>query len=257
MSLSPFPRFTLPTLTRRALPAGEIHLFCAHLAPPEFRVQELERVLDAEEVERANRFRFPHLRRRFVVARGLLRTLLAAYTAARPEDLVFTYGDKGKPFLNEPRTSLQFNLSHSEEMALLGICGEHELGVDIEWLRPMPDALSIAQHFFSANEILDLKTVPTAQIAPAFFNCWTRKEAYIKAVGDGLSAPLDRFDVTLIPGQPARMRSLEGDPEKGSAWALYHFEPAQGYVGALAVLHHHWQISAWNLDVAHLRWGEN
>ncbi len=251
--LSPFPDYQSSALRAPTLGSRDIDLWCTSLDLPPASVAQLERFLTDDEVERADRFRFERHRRRFVVSRGTLRLLLAVYADQSPQELRFGYGDKGKPYLTlEDRAVPCFNLSHSDELALIGVTLDEELGVDVELLRPMPDALSIAQHFFSANEIADLSSVPEPRIAQTFFNCWTRKEAYIKAVGDGLSAPLDAFDVTLLPGHPAAMRSLEGDPQKASAWSLYHFEPVPGYIGALAVRHDGWNLRAWNLDPTRL-----
>ncbi|MDY7093067.1 MAG: 4'-phosphopantetheinyl transferase superfamily protein [Acidobacteriota bacterium] len=226
------------------LAEGELHVWAVPLAPPQERVQRLEKLLAQDELDRAYRFRFERHRRRFIVGRGVLRELLGAYLSAPPEQLTFHYGDKGKPSL-EPRWGggrLAFNLSHSEELALYGLTLERELGIDVEHLRPMPDAEQIAERFFSISERDTLRRIPPERKSDAFFNCWTRKEAYIKATGDGLSMPLDRFDVTLAPEDEARMISAEGDPAKAAQWTMYHLEPADGYVGALAVPANRWRL---------------
>lgn len=215
----------------------ELHVWAVPLAPSPERVAELERLLAADELERAYRFRFERHRRRFIVGRGVLRRLLGAYLDADPAELTFRYGDKGKPSL-DPRWDagrLSFNLSHSEELGLYGLTLERELGIDVEHLRPMPDAEQIAERFFSRSERETLRRIPGERKSAAFFNCWTRKEAYIKATGDGLSMPLDRFDVTLAPEDEPRMLRAEGDPREAERWTLYHLEPAEGYVGALIV----------------------
>ena len=250
--LSPFPRFSGASLAGLELEAGTIDLWCADLHQSADVVARLETCLSPDEVERADRFKFAKHRRRHVVSRGVLRCVLGGYAGRRAPDLRFGYEEKGKPFLVELDDPPIFNLSHSDELVLIGVTQQQELGVDVELRRAMPDALSIAQHFFSANEIKDLESVAETEIPTGFFNCWTRKEAYIKAVGDGLSAPLDRFDVTLIPGQDAVMRSLEGDPQKAADWSLHHFEPVSGYVGALAIQGQNWTLRSWNLDPAQL-----
>ena len=246
--LSPFAQVEPASLATLGLEDGDVQLWCADLDQPDHVVAALERCLSPDEVERADRFKFPRHRRRHVVSRGVLRHLLGGYAGRAPAALRFGYGDKGKPFLVDLDGPPIFNLSHSKERVLIGVTRSEEIGVDVEHLRAMPDALSIAQHFFSANEILDLESVSEDQIPVAFFNCWTRKEAYIKAVGDGLSAPLDRFDVTLIPNQEARMRSLEEDPQKAAAWSLYHFEPDAGYIGAVAIKGKDWRLVGRTLD---------
>ncbi len=140
-------------------------------------------------------------------------------------------GEGAKP-LDE---RFEFNLSDSEDLAVYAFARGSEIGVDVEILRPMPDALSISESFFSAPERETLRSVPEEQRAEAFFNCWTRKEAYLKAIGEGLSEPLDSFVVTLAPGEPPRFLDffkLEGEVD---AWALYHLRPTAESIGALAL----------------------
>ena len=216
------------------------------------RVEPLGRPLSADEWERANRFRFDKHRRQYVVGRGALRTLLAAYPGTRPEQVRFSYGAAGKPFLADPAGDLYFNLSNSDEMALVGFVRGREIGVDIEYLKPMPDCEQIAERFFSESEREVLRALPAERKEEAFFNCWTRKEAYLKAVGDGLAAPLDSFDVTLAPGEPPRMLTLKGDAERAARWYFEHLRPAQDYIGAIAIEGDppeggRWRVSTWAL----------
>ena len=215
--------------------AQEVHVWAVALDPPQEKVTRLEELLSPDEVERAYRFRFDRHRRRFIVGRGVLRSILGAYLGAAPKDLTFRYGEKGKPALGEDwEEDLSFNLSHSGELALYGFGQRLELGIDVEQRRELPGAEDIAERFFSVPERLALREVPESLKSEAFFNCWTRKEAYIKATGDGLSMALDRFDVTLLPGEPARMLSADGDTSAAARWSMVHLEPAPGYVGALA-----------------------
>jgi 4'-phosphopantetheinyl transferase len=243
----------MPALERFAPPpgpppppaAGEVDVWAVPLDPPEAEVAALARLLAPDEAERAERFRFERHRRRYTVGRGVLRTLLGRYHGVPPRAVAFGYGAKGKPFLAEPAAGaparhrayapLHFNLSNSEELALVAFCREAEVGADLERLRPMPDCLHIAERFFSAAERQALAAQPPEELDRAFFRCWTRKEAYLKAVGDGITAPLDAFDVTLAPGEPPRMLSIDGDPGRAAAWELVHVEPAAGYLGALAL----------------------
>ena len=217
---------------------GEIHLWTIPLEPPPERVAALRRLLTADETARADRFHFDHHRRRFTVGRGALRELLAAYLDAAPDDLHFVYGEKGKPFLDGPAAAgddLRFNLSNSHELALVAVGVGRELGVDVEHLRPMPDGEQIAERFFSRTERLELAGLPASRRDEGFFNCWTRKEAYLKAMGDGLTVALDRFDVTLAPSQPPRLLALDGSAQAAARWSLLDLHPAPGYVGALAI----------------------
>lgn len=198
---------------------GEIHVWSVQLDPPTEQVEALGRVLSEDEWERARRFRFDKHRRQYVVGRGALRTLLAAYLGIDPKAVRFTYGPRGKPFLAPPLDGrgLQFNLSNSDELALVGFVLGRELGVDVEFLRRMNDCEEIAERFFSDSERQVLRTIPFPAKQEAFFNCWTRKEAYLKAVGEGLAAPLDSFDVTLALGEPPRMLTLKGTPRRPPA----------------------------------------
>jgi 4'-phosphopantetheinyl transferase len=232
-----------------ALPPGEIQVWCVPLDPPAARVEELGRALSADEWERANRFRFEQHRRQYVVGRGFLRELLGGLLGVRPEAVRFSYGPRGKPGLAPPydRSGLFFNLSNSNELALVGLLRGQEVGVDLEYLKPMADLESIAERFFSASERTVLRELPGERKHEAFFNCWTRKEAYLKAVGEGLAAPLDSFDVTLAPGEPARMLALRGDPAAATRWFYHHLRPAADYIGAVAVEGGDWRISGWRL----------
>lgn len=221
------------------------------LDPPEAEVAALAGLLSPDEAARAARFRFERHRRRYAVGRGALRTLLGRYLGVPPRTVAFAYGAKGKPFLGEPSGApLHFNLSNSEELALVAFCRDAEIGADVERLRPMPDGLDIAERFFSAGERRTLAAQPPEERDRGFFRCWTRKEAYLKAVGDGITAPLDAFDVTLTPDEPARMLSIDGDAARGAAWELVHVEPADGYLGALALPSRPggWRLRGW-------RWG--
>ncbi len=224
----------------------EVHLWSVDLHPAEDKVAALRRLLTPEEIQRSERFKFDRHRRRFIVRRGALRRLVGAYLDQDPAAVSFAEGEKGKPFVPQsgtPADVLHFNLTDSKDLAIYAFTRGAELGVDVEILRPMPDALDIAEHFFAADEREDLRRVPEADRADAFFNCWTRKEAYIKAIGEGLSEPLDRFCVTLTPGQPARFVHLGGDPQRAADWTLYHMLPEPGAVGALALEGGGWQVT--------------
>jgi 4'-phosphopantetheinyl transferase len=227
---------------------GEIHVWSIRLDPPAERVERLGRFLAADEWQRASRFRFEKHRRQYVVGRGALRALLAAYAGTRPERVQFAYGPRGKPFLAPElaEAGLQFNLSNSDELAVVGLVRGPEIGVDVEYLRPMPDCSQIAERFFSQSEREVLRGIPAARKEEAFFNCWTRKEAYLKAVGEGLAAPLDSFDVTLAPGEPPRMLSLEGDPERAARWSFHDLRPADDYIGAVAIEGGTWEMETFS-----------
>lgn len=192
----------------------------------------LEKTLSADELSRAAKFRIAGDRNRYIAARGVLRKLLATRLGKDPRDLQFAYGPKGKPSLRHSDPSaprLQFNVSHSHGLAVYAVARDRNLGVDVELARSGFDSEGIARRYFSAREMQELRSLPAEKRTIGFFNCWTRKEAYIKADGRGLEIALDSFDVTLLPGMPARF--LRGVP---AGWQLKSFVPAAGYVSALA-----------------------
>jgi 4'-phosphopantetheinyl transferase len=200
-------------------------------------VRALTDLLSTDETERASRFVFERDRRRFIVARASLRQLLAARLGVRPQAVEFSYGLRGKPAL-APRFSasdLRFNLSHSGSLAVVALADGCELGVDVEEVRALPDATDVAARFFSRRENEAYLALEARDRPQGFFNCWTRKEAFIKALGDGLYHPLDRFDVTLAPGEPAKILRVEDTPGERCGWTLHSFTPGPGFVGAVAV----------------------
>jgi 4'-phosphopantetheinyl transferase len=211
---------------------NEVHVWSACL--DDLPEAALRAPLSPDERERGGRFHFERDRRRFVTARGLLRALLGRYLDVDPADLLFGYGPRGKPFL-AGRDELRFNLSHSGGLALLAFARGCEVGVDVEQVRPVPESEDIARHCFSAREGEELRSLRADERGAAFFRCWTRKEAFIKATGDGLSLPLDAFDVTLAPGEPARLLRVRGEPEAVHRFWLEDLRPAEGFAGALAV----------------------
>lgn len=225
----PFPPST------PALSGTDIHVWAVPLDRPQRDVRSLARVLCAEELERARRLRFARVRDRFIVERGALRHLLGQYAVIEPGRLQFRYGLHGKPALTGDGGAVCFNVSHSQGVALVAVTRGRELGVDVERIRPMFAVDRIAERFFAAREAAMLRALPPSEKQVAFFLCWTRKEAYIKAVGDGLARPLDRFEVSVGSGQPAELLSVDGDPDEASRWSLHDLRPASGYVAALAV----------------------
>lgn len=230
------------------LAPGEVHVWRASLDQSPESVARLAELLGEDERERAARFFFEKDRRRFTVARGILRTLLAGYLGIRPEAVRFRYGLRGKPFL-EPEggaETLRFNLSHSNEMALLAFSPGRELGIDIEWMRANLACEQIAERFFSPSEVGTLRSLPPEVRPRAFFTCWTRKEAFIKARGTGLSSPLAEFDVSLAPGEPARLLRTAWDRDEAARWELRELHPAPNYAAALAVEGAGWRLHRWH-----------
>jgi 4'-phosphopantetheinyl transferase len=226
------------------LARDEVHVWRASLEQPGARVGELRALLSPEEKGRAARFHFEKDRAHFVVARGVLRTLLGLYLGSRPAELNFTYSPFGKPALALDRPSappILFNVSHSGGLALYAFTRGREVGVDVEQARADFAGEEIAARFFSAREVECLRAVGQDLRTEAFFNCWTRKEAYIKAIGEGLSRPLDSFAVSLTPGEPAALL-YSANASEPSRWSFRELKPAPGYAAALAVEGHGWRL---------------
>lgn len=219
------------------LTRNNVHVWCSSLQQSTDVVTQLSNLLSPEEKERASRFQFEHLRWSFSVARGTLRLILARYLELEPSKIQFRYTANGKPYLSDPHDSkgISFNLSHSGDLVLYAITRGRQLGVDIEQIRPVPELMAIAANTFSQEEYSQLKAVAEHQKLDAFFNCWTRKEAFIKAIGEGVSFPLDQFDVSLAVGRPARLLRIRGNKEDAACWSMFGWQPAEGYVAALAV----------------------
>ena len=226
---------------RPLLGEGEVHVWRAGLEPGGPELRRLWEILSTDERQRADRFHFQRDRVHFVAARGGLREILGRYTGATAESLRFSYDSFGKPSLSGPSTSveaggapLRFNVSHSGGVALYAVAVGRALGVDIERVREDFAGLDIARNFFSPHEVAALSALPADERPTAFFDCWTRKEAYIKALGEGLSHPLHLFTVSLTPGQPAALLRTDDDPAEAARWSLVELFPGEGYRAALA-----------------------
>lgn len=209
--------------------ADDIHLWQARFSRLTAHRGDFEALLTPDETTRASRFRFEDARERFIAGRGLLRTLLARYLDRAPRMVRFIYGRRGKPAV--PDSPLRFNLSHAGDLLLLGLAWGREIGVDVERIRPMPEMHTVARSHFSALEQAVFFGLPPSRQPYAFYTCWTRKEAYIKATGDGFKLPLKDFDVSFIPEQPpALLRAENDDPAR---WTMHHIDPEPGYVASV------------------------
>jgi 4'-phosphopantetheinyl transferase len=196
--------------------------------------RELDNTLSPEEEARAERFVYRRDAERFRSRRVRVRQILAEYLSVEPRAISFLTGSHGKPFLHPAHNSdLQFNLSHSEDMAVFAVAHGLELGVDVEWIRPIEE--QIAERFFSTAEKAALSKLPPEWAVRGFFECWTGKEAFVKARGAGLSIPLDSFDVSVGPGTASTILRIGGDaPDDQRDWHLWRFEPAAGLLCAVA-----------------------
>ncbi|HEV3037565.1 MAG TPA: 4'-phosphopantetheinyl transferase superfamily protein [Candidatus Angelobacter sp.] len=231
------------------LQPGEVHIWRVSLAQPEPVVARCRELLPPAEIARANRFYFERDRRRFLVSHGMVRTVLGRYLALKPLELRFGEGPKGKPDLvpEQNPLGLTFNLSHSGEFALMGVASKLIMGIDIEVIRVDFGGQEIAERFFSPYEVATLLSLPQDQRAEAFFYCWTRKEAYIKAQGEGLSLPLDSFDVTFAPGTEPALLRVADHPNEVARWKLYDIDVGPGYKAALMIegKQHHLRYFDW------------
>lgn len=239
-----FDQLWNPPSADLAMPKNDVHVWQVSLDQQTARVHELAQMLPPDEQRRAESFYFEQDRRWFIIRRGLLRTLCSRYLGTEPSQLQFRYGSYGKPSIAKPFAggALRFNVSHSYELALYAIAWDREIGIDIERTHFLPDAEQIAGRFFSAWENTALCKLPQNQKRRGFFNCWTRKEAYIKATGYGLAQALNDFSVSLAPGEPAKLLSVNGDPNEASRWSLVELTPTPGYVAALCVEGHDWRL---------------
>ncbi|MEM1178681.1 MAG: 4'-phosphopantetheinyl transferase superfamily protein [Acidobacteriota bacterium] len=216
----------------------DIDIWSIDLETPPLPIDELWAVLTDEEKARAERFHFDRHRRRFTVRRGAMRMVLGAYLKRDPKSLEFAKGPKGKPDLEPrdvPESRLVFNLTDSADLALLAVGADQELGVDVECLERPRDAGRLVERFFSEEERRVYEDLPDTLKTDGFFRAWTSKEAYLKAIGTGLSVPLRYSTVELDPRREPRIVSLGDAPEAARGWSLYAFKPAKRFVGALAI----------------------
>jgi 4'-phosphopantetheinyl transferase len=223
---------------RLELVEEEVHVWRAYLDCEAIDLRQFEGTLSTDEKARANRFSFQRDRDRFIATRGILRELLGRYVNRAPGQLEFDYGPQGKPSLRtdvRPKWA-QFNVSHSQGIALLAFSVGRNLGVDVELIREIAGG-EIAEHYFSPQEVTELRSLPPSLQDEGFLLCWTRKEAYIKARGEGLHVPLKSFHVTLTPEKPARLRTTDG-----LHWSLHSLRPDARYVGAVVGEGRGWKL---------------
>lgn len=218
-------------------PTDRIDIWRVRLDPPELPEQDLRGILARDEVARASRFHFEDDRRRYIKCRSALRILLGRYLEMSPGEICFRYENNGKPEIATPHDSrgLRFNVSHSGGLALIAVVGSGRgIGVDVEMIRPRLDFLDIAKHFFSTREVQAILKVCENKRQEAFIACWTRKEAFLKATGVGMSYSLSEFSVTVDPIGPAGLCEVRGNSDIVNRWFLADVLPGEGYRGALA-----------------------
>ncbi len=229
--------------------AEYVHVYRILLDLPDADIQYFASLLSNEEHQRAERYLFAKHRARFIAARAQTRMILARYTGQSPAQVQLTYNSYGKPMLDAAPGGIHFNVSHSHDLGLLAITEGLEIGVDIEKVRPDIDYVHISRQFFSQGEIGRLLDLPTEEQVEAFYNIWTRKEAFIKGRGTGLSTPLDQFEVSLGGDTPGRLVQASEEIENACEWTLCELKPGTGYVANLAVHGDQWQLSCWQWPV--------
>ena len=246
-TIADFARFDGPWPKLPALGSREVHLWLIELSIAAESTRAMEAWLSDEQRERSTRFRFPVHRRRFTASWAATRRLLGAYSNRSPRDLQFVTGAKGKPHLEA--SPLHFNLTHSHDVALLAVSEAAPVGVDVERKRPMESADSIVRRYFSPGERDEYLRLPESERPDAFFRCWTRKEAVVKAEGRGMFASLGTLEVSLRPDQSAQVQAIDGSARDAAEWTVVDVEPARGFQGALATTAKQPEISAWRFDL--------
>jgi len=233
-------------LTSLDLGEHEVHAWLIDVGVDDSVIAGLEALLSGDELSRGMKFRFQADRRRHFVSHGALREVLSLYLGIAPRRLKFTNGRYGKPCLQgeQAQSGLSFNLSHSAGKALLGLARGREIGVDIEFIQKQFNWEQLAQRFFAPQEVDMLRSVPQESRNRAFFACWTRKEAYLKAKGLGLNLPLKDFSVSLAPGESAALLRHEREPDEVQRWSLADIRVSPDYVAAIAVEGHGWVLKS-------------
>lgn len=230
-----------------ALADDEVHIWRASLHDALLAAPQLPETLSVDERIRAAQYAFAHDQRRFVTARGLLRAILGRYLHQRPHHLRFHYNRFGKPSLTvgTGTEQISFNLSHADDLVLYAVTRSRSVGIDLELVRADHDFAPISARFFLAEEHNAILALPVGLRPAAFFASWTRKEAYVKARGEGLSHPLNEFAVSTDPAGPARLLRTCADPAEANRWSMAHLEPGRGFVGAVAVEGNGWRAFHW------------
>jgi 4'-phosphopantetheinyl transferase len=232
--------------TQSTLRTGDVHIWIAEVTPA-LSPGRFEATMSGDEMSRAGKFVFEHLRRRYIAAHGILRDILGRYLAKEPREIAFSSNAFGKPFLPVGESDgLYFNMSHASDLVVVALVRDRLIGVDVEFIRPLQDLDALAEYHFSPQERALLANRALSDREPAFFTCWTRKEAYIKAVGKGLSLPLNSFDVSLPAGVAGRRIEPTADSPGVANWWLSDLTMPPAYKGALVVENGFECLSYWN-----------
>lgn len=237
----------------------EVHVWRASLDQPAAYRQWLLPTLSPEELTRAEHFYLVRDRERFIVGRGVLRAILGAYLSVPPRQLLFEYGYYGKPALRRPpgAETLQFNVSHSAGLGMYAVTRRRAVGIDLERIRPILQLEQLAARWFTGEEERQLRALPPEQQRQGFFRCWTSKEAYVKARGEGLSLPLDQFVVAVRPDDPLALLTTNAGPAETARWTLREVVVDPDYVAAVAVEGYDWRLACWQWTDAEFKGAEH
>lgn len=225
----------------------EIHIWFSYLDKTINELYHFSQMLSIDERMRMGRFHRDEDKKRFIVRHGILRKIFGGYIGVEPNDLQFYYDKKGKPSLleNLGRGSVQFNLSHSNGVAIFAFTRNHDIGVDIEYIREIPEMDKIVRRFFSEKENEAFRLLPDSQKRAAFFKGWTSKEAFVKALGDGLTRPLYNFDVSLSPNKSGELLKIDGDSNEAHQWSIQYLEPLPDFACAFAIRSKFFNVKCW------------
>ncbi len=233
--------------TQLLLSRNDVHIWRASLSLSFASIQELKESLSLDERLKAEHFLFERDRSHFIAARGILRSMLASYLGVEPSAIRFCYENDGKPKLQSAfgKRDIKFNLSHSEALAIYVFTQGHEVGIDVEYMHEIPEMEQIVEQFFSVRERFFFGTLTASEKQERFFNWWTRKEALMKATGDGLSYPLDTFDVSAVPGKSFELLRTVDDAKEASKWTIGDVGPGEGFTGSFAVEGGNCEVQYW------------
>jgi 4'-phosphopantetheinyl transferase len=254
INMKTFDEWKQPHLCSWTLEMEQVHVFCAYLNISVEQENYLLQLISKDEKIRANKYYFDRDRKHFIACRGLLRLMISRYLQIEPTQVQFSYGRYGKPELAKEvsERSLRFNLSHSHGLAIYAIAQERSVGIDLEYLRPMPDAEKLANRFFCTGEFEAIASLPQERKKDAFFHIWTFKEAYLKANGEGLIG-LESVEVSLNYQHSNALLNIKNNSQISAGWSCIKLLPALGYVGALVVEGHGWDLQCFALDLDILR----
>jgi 4'-phosphopantetheinyl transferase len=229
------------------LAGNEVHVWATTLSAPARILDEFATTLSPNERERAHKFKFEKHRNRYIAGRGVLRKILERYLHADAAALRFVYSANGKPALSGEfaDAGIHFNLAHSEDLALVAVTRVGVVGVDVECVRPVKEMDELVARFFSPRENEAFQKVADAVKPAAFFNLWTRKEAILKATGEGITRSLSLVEVSFLPGEPAQLLAISGDAAKAAQWSLRELSPAAGFTGAIAIQSRDIEVRCW------------